>query len=472
MQSPTIFSNKVMLALAVVLTSGCGPSGEQDAGTKSEPGKVAAAEQRPGDPVKGYDALLNRAVVTCGLPVSAYRKSVEKIDPKLLLPDRTGLNAELPYSLTAHTSASGVELVTSNCLSCHAAYIDGKLVIGLGNEFLDFTKDPIVSVESAGAYVKGDAEAAEWRKWADRIDAIAPYMMTDTLGVNSANNFTFALFSHRDPNTLAWSNEPILEPPPEQPLPVSVPPWWNMRKKHASFYNAEGRGDQVRFMMLASTTCTDTVEEAAEIDAWLTDVRAYLVTLEPPPYPYAVDPGLAGKGRELFLDNCKRCHGTYGESWSFPNKVIGLEDVGTDPALARDAYHDADRFIRWFKASFYGERSRISPALGYIAPPLDGVWATAPYLHNGSVPTLAAVLETASRPTYWRFAGEEPDYDRKSLGWVYNDVPYGKDGAMGWDERNRIYDTTLRGYSNRGHDFGDELTQAERAALLEYLKTL
>jgi mono/diheme cytochrome c family protein len=245
-----------------------------------------------------------------------------------------------------------------------------------------------------------------------------------------------------------------------------------MRKKHASFYNAEGRGDQVRFMILASTTCTDSVEEAAQIDSWFADVRAYLVTLEPPPYPYAVDSALAENGRRLFRMNCKRCHGTYGEDWSYPNKVIELEDVGTDPALAQDAYHDSDRFLRWFNTSFYGEGARVSPALGYIAPPLDGVWATAPYLHNGSVPTLAALLDTKSRPDYWRFAGEEPDYDQSSLGWAYNEVAHGKDSAMGWDERNRIYDTTLRGYSNGGHDFGDDLTQAERLALLEYLKTL
>jgi mono/diheme cytochrome c family protein len=467
-----MLSDKVIVALAVALLAGCGQDGDRDAVSKSEPGKVAAEEQRPGDPAKGYDALLNRASVTCGLPVSAYRKSVGKVDPNLLLPDRTGLNAELPYSLTAHLSASGVELVTSNCLSCHAAPLNGELVIGLGNEFLDFTKDPIVSVESAGAYVNGEAEAAEWRKWADRVDAVAPYMMTDTLGANPANNLTLALFAHRDPKTLAWSDDLILEPPPEQPLPVSVPPWWNMRKKHASFYNAEGRGDQARFMMLASATCTDTVEEAAAMDSWFTDVRAYLTTLEPPAYPYPVDGDLAVKGRKLYLKNCKRCHGTYGEDWAYPNKVIGLEDVGTDPALAQGGYNDADRFIRWFEQSFYGELARAEPALGYIAPPLDGVWATAPYLHNGSVPTLAALLETTSRPKYWRFAGEEPDYDQQALGWTFNVVAYGKEGAMGWDERNRIYDTTLRGYSNRGHDFGDELTQAERAALLEYLKTL
>lgn len=465
-------SHVCLLAFVAVSLIGCGQDGEQESVTKAEPGKVAAEPQRPGNSERGRDALLNRAVVTCGLPVSAYRKSVGEIDPKLLLPGRTGFNAELPYSLTAHSAASGVELVTSNCLSCHAARLNGELVIGLGNEFLDFTRDQIVSIESAGAYVEGEAEAAEWRKWADRIDAIAPYMMTDTLGVNPANNLTLALFAHRDPATLAWSDEPILEPPPEKPLPVSVPPWWNMRKKHASFYNAEGRGDQVRFMMLASAACTDTVEEAAVIDAWLPDVRAYLLTLESPSYPYAVDQGLAGRGEKLFRVNCKRCHGTYGEDERYPNKVIALEDIGTDAALARDSYEEADRFIRWLNASFYGEKSRLEPALGYIAPPLDGVWATAPYLHNGSVPTLAALMDRASRPKYWRFAGDEPDYDRQALGWAFDSVAYGKDGAMGWAERNRIYDTTLRGYSNQGHDFGDGLTRTERLALLEYLKTL
>ena len=295
-----------LLVLGSLSLSGCDQGGEPGAVTKAQPGRVAAEPQRPGDPERGRDALLNRAIVTCGLPVSAYRKSVGEIEPDLLLADRTGFNAQLPYSLTAHEAASGVELVTSNCLSCHAARLNGELVIGLGNEFLDMTADPIVSVESAGAYVTGEADAAEWRKWADRINAIAPYMMTDTVGVNSANNLTLALFAHRDPKTLAWSDEPLLEPPPEKPLPVSVPPWWNMRKKHASFYNAEGRGDQVRLMMLASTTCTDTVQEAADIDAWFVDVRAYLMTLQPPPYPYAVEQALADRGERLFNKNLWR----------------------------------------------------------------------------------------------------------------------------------------------------------------------
>ncbi|MEA3278591.1 MAG: c-type cytochrome [Pseudomonadota bacterium] len=462
----------LIVSVFALFLSGCGEDAEQEDVPKSKLGKVSAEPQRPGDPQAGHDALLNRAVVTCGLPYSAYEASAGDPDPKLLIAGRTGRNAALPYSLTAFTSPSGVELVTANCLGCHAATFNGEMVIGLGNEFLDFTSDPVVAVESAGAYVNGEAEAAEWRRWADRIGAIAPYMMTNTVGVNPANNLTLALLAHRDPETLAWSDAPLLDPPPERPLPVSVPPWWNVGKKHAMFYNAEGRGDHVRFMMLSSTTCTDTVEEATAIDDWFTDVRAYLAALEPPDYPFAVDHALTEQGRKLFEANCKRCHGIYGEDPRYPNRVVGLEKVGTDPALAEVAYKDADRFIRWYNRSFYGETSRVAPALGYVAPPLDAVWATAPYLHNGSVPTLEALLDTSKRPRYWRFASDRPAFDEKALGWAYVQSPHGKDGAMSWDERYRIYDTSLMGYSNEGHTFGDELSDAERAALLEYLKTL
>ena len=479
-----IRSRSLAPALLMAVLAGCDSSDRAAPGSfapgtiaKAEAGRVPAYPQRPGDPGRGYDALINRSVVTCGLPYSAYIKAAEGRggDPGPQFPGRTGLNAELPYALTAYRAPSGVELVTSNCLVCHAGPIDGKLVMGLGNAFLDMTQDPLVAIESAGAYVTGKAETAEWRRWADRITAIADYMITDTVGVNSANNLTLALMAHRDPVTLAWSEKPLMEPPPERPLPVAVPPWWNVGKKHAMFHNGEGRGDHVRYMMLASTTCTDSVEEARAIDAWFVDVRAYLASLEPPTYPYPIDPALAARGYRLFQSNCKGCHGSYGEDWRYPNKVVALGKVGTDPALARAAYSDADRFRAWFERSFYGELAQATPALGYVAPPLDGVWATAPYLHNDSVPSIADLLETTARPRYWELDKDDegsPVYDRAKLGWAYRTLSEGKSGAMSWEARNRIYDTTQEGYGNGGHDFGDELSRDERLALIEYLKTL
>ncbi len=470
---PTILA--ALTALLSLGILGCDDAtGEHGAKTVSfaQPGPIPAAEQRAGDPEAGRDALLNNAYVTCGAPLAAYERVASGGDSTPALPGRHGRNATLPYALTAHTNPDGVELVTSNCLACHAAELDGELVIGLGNEFLDFTADPMENVENLGLYVRPGAETKAWEKWAERVAAMAPYMITDTVGVNPANNLTLALLAHRDAETLGWSETPLLEPPPEKPLPVSVPPWWRMQKKHAMFYDAQGRGDHARYMMLISTVCTDTVEEAEEIDAYFPDIRAYIASLRAPAYPYAVDQDLAASGQDVFLTHCARCHGTYGDDWTYPNLLVALEEVGTDPELARRSYDDSERFFAWFANSFYGELAEAAPGPGYVAPPLDGVWATAPYLHNGSVPSLATLLESARRPRFWAHSDGNRRYDMNALGWSHESLPTGKNSVEDAAVRSRVYDTTLTGYSNAGHEFGDVLTDRERSALLEYLKTL
>lgn len=438
-------------------------------------GPVPAEQQRDGDPQRGYQVLTDYPYITCGIPYSAYQQSADTVDAKLLLAGRSGRNAELPYMLTSYTTEEGVELVVSNCLACHAGFFNDELIVGLGNENADWSNDLVVNAESVGALIEDEAEAAEWRKWADRITAIAPYSMTDTIGVNPANNLTLALIAHHDPETLAWSAEPLLEPPSENPLPVSVPPWWRMKKKHALFYSTEGRGDHARFMMTAALLCTDSVAEAREIDQRAPDLRAFIASLEPPEYPFAIEQTLAAQGETIFINTCSRCHGTYGDDWSYPNRVIGLEEIGTDAALANAAATDqAERFIHWYNESFFGEQTRVAPAPGYIAPPLDGVWATAPYLHNASVPTIEVLLNSSKRPKYWTRSFDSTDYDQQALGWHYTELDYGKADAAQRAEiaPERIYDTTLHGYSNQGHTFGDHLSDAERKAVLEYLKTL
>ncbi len=439
---------------------------------KAEPGPVPAAEQRPGEPQAGYRTIVEGHYMTCGMPYSAWQRAAQPPESVPRLADRTGPNAELPYYLTWHQDARGVEIVATNCLSCHGATFNGDLVIGLGNPYSDFTEDPRDLVDAIGTYVAGEKKIAAWREWARVITTIAPYMITDTVGVNPAPNLTVALMAYQDPDTFEWSEEPLIEPPPEQPLPVSVPPWWRMAKKHALFYNAMGRGDHVRFMMMKSLVCTRDVAEAEQIDAAFADVRAFIAALEPPEYPFAVDDALAERGRTLFLQHCATCHGTYGQDSVYPNLVVALDEVGTDPAYARKAFEDGDRFMDWLNRSWYGERARAQPALGYIAPPLDGAWATAPFLHNGSVPTIAALLDSRARPTYWLRPRSEPPFDQEALGWEYTELGHGKDGASDLGQRVRIYDTTLPGYSNAGHTFGDQLTEAERRAVLEYLKTL
>jgi hypothetical protein len=102
------------------------------------------------------------------------------------------------------------------------------------------------------------------------------------------------------------------------------------------------------------------------------------------------------------------------------------------------------------------------------------VWATAPYFHNGSVPTVYHVLNSKARPKVFTrsFGTGKEDYDPAKLGWKVTE-PAGPPGPEAPAvERRKVYDTGLRGRGNGGHTFGDKLTEGERAAVIEYLKTL
>lgn len=455
--------------MALLLLTACY---DDETSHRSDIGPVPASEQTPGDPQAGYRALVNAPYVSCGIPYDAYRRLTLETPPDDRLPGRDGRNAELPYAVTAHVNEDGVEIVASNCLTCHATRIEGQLIIGLGNEFADFTADPRRLALNAATYVQGEAETAAWKLWADRIEGIAPYIRTKTVGVNPATNLTWALMSHMDPETLTWSAAPNIDPPPADPLPISVPPWWGMAKKNAMFYTTIGRGDHSRFMLLASMLCIEGIDDVEATIGYSDDIHAYIKSLEPPEWPWAIETDLAAKGEALFDDACAECHGTYGDEETYPNRVYPLAKIGTDPAYATEHTNgDRDRFYRWIEASPYGDAETAAPAPGYIAPPLDGIWATAPYLHNGSVPSLAALLTPSERPDFWRHTAPRR-YDRVALGWAHEALETGQADEPDPAARRLIYDTTFRGYGNLGHSFGEDLSDAEKAALIEYLKTL
>lgn len=454
--------------LALVALSACYDDGSD---YRSETGPVPTSVQEPGDPHLGRDALLNAPYVSCGIPRSAFDRIMPDAQPTPLA-GRSPENAGLPYAFTAHRDENGVELAVSNCLTCHAAEIEGELIVGLGNEFADFTSDPRRLALRSGNFVTGAAETEAWTRWADRIGGIGPYVQTRTIGVNPATNLTWALMAHLDPKTLTWSNTPLIDPPPSDPLPISVPPWWGMSKKNAMFYTTIARGDHSRFMLLASMLCIDGLDDVEGIAAYAPDVRAYISSIEAPDYPWDIDPALAAEGADIYHRDCRECHGAYRGVERYPNLVVPVDEIGTDPAYATEATNgDRDRFYEWVERSPYGDEYSAAPAPGYIAPPLDGVWATAPYLHNGSVPSLAALLDSRLRPTYWRHA-EPRSYDQSEVGWRYEALAKGQDAEADPALKRRIYDTTYRGYGNGGHTYSDALSDRERRALIAYLKSL
>lgn len=214
------------------------------------------------------------------------------------------------------------------------------------------------------------------------------------------------------------------------------------------------------------------VEEIREIDRRFVDVRAYITSIEAPKWPYAIDMNLAGTGEYVFQEHCAKCHGSYQPGGHYPNQLVPIGDVETDPLLVQGETQFAGRFVDWFAQSFWGETSRLEPQPGYIAPPLDGIWATAPFLHNGSVPTIAALLDSSKRPMYWTRTFASTDYDEATVGWKFTALDHGQAGEPNATARSKIYDTTLPGYGNGGHTFGDVLSEDDRRAVIEYLKTL
>jgi cytochrome c5 len=436
------------------------------------PPPLAAEPQRPGDPARGWEVLTNYDYVGCGVPRAMYDRFAGGMPASWRLPGRTGRSAELPYFVNAATTSAGVDIVAASCLGCHAAFLRGQLVVGLGDASADFTADVDrtvgVGFGLAGLFAGDGAARAEWQKLSSRVQALAPHVRTRTVGANPADHIAAVLFAHRDPQTLAWSDEPLIAlPPTSEPIPVDVPAWWLLRKKTAMFHVGAGRGDQARIMMTASVMCTDTVAEARAIDAHFPDVRAFLLTLEPPPFPGTIDPALAARGRETFEETCSHCHGTYGDGGRYETRIIPTAVVGTDPALAAHAGQFAAEYRGWFNRSFYGEVARLEPGDGYVAPPLDGVWATAPYLHNGSVQTLAELLDsTRRRPRFALHRGTHA-YDLRDVGWASSDAAADASLDDPW-----TYDASRPGAGNQGHTFGDDLSADERDAVIEYLKTL
>lgn len=433
-------------------------------GDETGPMPILPTTQQEGDVQKGYEYLTTGDFLKSGLPYGVFVMNNGKEKANLLV--REGKNGTVGHGYNVIEN-NGIEMVTPTCLQCHAEVFDSMLIIGLGNTTVDFSRTSKVDVKTRINLLKTMApkqyEAAE--PFLTAFATSYPLLETEVRGVNTADRLAAILAAHRNPQTLEWSDSALLEIP-EEVIPTDVPAWWLMKKKNAMFYTGFGRGDFSKFMMLSNLlTVTDTAE-AREVSSHFGDVLAYIKTLEPPKYPKEINSKLAAEGKVLFEYNCSGCHGTYGSGGSYPNMLIPASMVETDSALC-NAIVANKRFIDWFNTSWFvqGDNpAQLVPYNGYIAPPLDGVWVTAPYLHNGSVPTIEAVLDSKLRPTYWSRDFKNPEYDYEKLGWKHTTHTEPK--------KKEVYNTTLTGYKNHGHYFGDGLSTSERSAVIEYLKTL
>ncbi|MDQ8028732.1 MAG: c-type cytochrome [Brevundimonas sp.] len=201
--------------------------------------------------------------------------------------------------------------------------------------------------------------------------------------------------------------------------------------------------------------------------ASIPDVQAtwrFVETVRPQPFPGRIDAARAARGQAVYARSCASCHGTYQESADGP-RLSGFPnwagDVGTDPVRAQVM----DRTLVDQVNASPLRRSISAARTGvYAAPPLTGLWQSAPYLHNGSAPSLAALLGLEPRPARFRVGGHALDLERVGVAYPEGYQPYSEPAWV---------DTGQRGLGAGGHDaeFAD-LSREQRLDLLEYLKRL
>ncbi len=305
--------------------------------------------------------------------------------------------------------------------------------------------------------------------------------------------------------------------------PASIPSIWLVPQLDFCTYNASIHDlmarDVAEVVGIFGRISTDTagggfgVESSGTPGAFRT-IELALQKLQPPQWPESVfgmiDRNLAERGKKVYAEqNCASCH---GEKPPYPQtdpndfgrtfidvKRVPLDDVGTDP-LETVNFADRMAFTGMLKpqmggndqahawqmfvvvltelvkgklsalglapqalAQFTYERGQKFPPAdelkAYIAEPLAGVWATPPFLHNGSVPNLEELLLPPEQRSKTFHVGSR-DYDPKRMGYVSEET------ADSFE-----FDTSIPGNSNSGHTYGTKINDEERRALLEYLKT-
>jgi RoxA-like, cytochrome c-like len=304
-------------------------------------------------------------------------------------------------------------------------------------------------------------------------------------------------------NIAAWA--------PPVPAPIDVKSVnWARQRFHANWDGNQGASSRT----LASGA-------SATGDPRMVNVRIheplnpFIDNLPPPPYPFPVDLARAREGKAIFNERCASCHKPRNETIykasqlgvdpnrSMVNTVVsryglsalvmeacaiyGLNNAGkpgADWCVPKGDWQA--RLDEYFRDT---PRRVAEGTNGYKADMLHGTWAQAPYLHNGSVPTMAQLMCPQTRPA--KFLRGNLNYDQSMMGFEWAERPanrYGPNDAILVKE----YDTTVPGKSNGGHVFGaplcpdtsgldpvrdrkeidSRIQKSSVGALLAYLKTL
>jgi mono/diheme cytochrome c family protein len=249
---------------------------------------------------------------------------------------------------------------------------------------------------------------------------------------------------------------------------VDFPAIWNQRPREGLQLHWDGNNTSVRERNFSAAFGAGATRENVD-SAAMERIVAWLQDLKPPAYPFAItsDKAVLARGEAIYKARCYACHDFKG---SQVGRVDPIESIGTDRHRL-DSYTEKFAQLQLAYGDGYAWHFKnFRKTNGYANVPLDGVWARAPYLHNGSVPTLWDLLtpeneRNGGRAFFYRGHGV---IDQERLG-IRTDVD-----QVGW-RKSFSFVIAQPGNSNRGHSgprYGTDLSDEDKRALIEYMKTL
>jgi len=280
--------------------------------------------------------------------------------------------------------------------------------------------------------------------------------------------------------------------------------WWNVKYKTRYLLDgslAKGSPVKVNFLWNELGRGSD----IGVLDKWFVDnskridaLEMYVKSLMAPSYfdyfdSTQFDIKAAQRGQVIFRKRCVACHGDYKKGWESEGQYRNLKDqlktiqvsypsptpivnVGTDERRYKAMAH----LLKLNSLTISKEHGiTFELSEGYVPPPLEGIWARWPYLHNNSIPNLCQLFTPPEKRDQNYYAADaidrERDFDNECNGYYANDRV-----ARQWKQEKYLFDVTRSGSSNIGHydaifraDNGEEyLTNNDKNDLIKFLQTL
>lgn len=396
---------------------------------------------------------------------------------------------DLPIGVSKRR-VTGIDRVFLNCAVCHTGTVresensNPMIVLGMPannfnvmdfqNFFFNCAKDARFTSDYIVPFID---EETGGLSLLDKylVYPIAISLMRDGL-ISLADRFTFA---DKQPEwgpgrvdtfnaAKAVFNFPFRRMDPAELIGIAdLPSIWNQGPRQGMQLHWDGNNTDVTERNKSAAFGTGTTPPTIELGN-IKRIEDWLQSASPPAYPYPINTDLAEQGKSVYQEYCANCHGKNGKDFSGDHvgKVVPIENIKTDRWRLDSYTYTLAVNQNTLYAGYPWRFKNFRKTYGYANMPLDGLWLRAPYLHNGSVPTLRDLLNPIEQRPKEFFRGNDV-FDQQRLGFVTT-VP---------DKPRKKYfkfDTRLPGNGNFGHEgkeYGTELADDKKTALVEYLKT-